>query len=74
MKQQDVMILALAAFAAWVILGRGAKAAGPGLERGGQLVREWGGWRYYDNGIAIDPFGAYYREGVKVYDPIMGAV
>lgn len=27
------------------------------------------GWRYYDNGTAIGPDGAYYLNGVKVWEP-----
>lgn len=27
------------------------------------------GWRYFDDGTAIDPYGAYYFNGQKVYDP-----
>lgn len=27
------------------------------------------GWRYFENGTAIDPAGAYYLGGVKVWEP-----
>lgn len=29
------------------------------------------GWRYFSDGTAIDPYGAYYKNGQLVYNPMM---
>lgn len=33
------------------------------------LVTEFDGWSYYDNGTAISPDGSYYHAGEKVWSP-----
>lgn len=83
MKATDMMILAAAAVAAWVIVRSGGAKVGAGgtaaakpagwvseiFDIGG--ARYGNGWRYYDNGVAIDPAGAYYSGGVLVWSPGM---
>lgn len=34
-----------------------------------ELITSWEGWEYFDNGTVIDPAGAYYFEGEKVWSP-----
>lgn len=82
MKRDDLMILGLALAAAFFILRRpagavavvGARPVSSGAPSGATLVREWAGWKYYSDGTAIDPFGAYYKDGQKIWDPVFGAV
>lgn len=33
------------------------------------LITEYDGWSYYDNGTAISPDGSYYLAGEKVWSP-----
>lgn len=72
MKTDDILLVGAAVLAAAWMLRRSVPAA-PGVAQGASLVREWLGWRYYDDGTVIDPFGAYWHNGVKVWDPITGA-
>ena len=82
---QKLLMIAVAAAAAYFIASKTASTKTPTAKTntrtpvdpratGGTLVSEWNGWKYYSDGTAIDPFGAYYLRGVKVWDPIMGAV
>lgn len=77
MKNSDLLILAAAGLAAWLILRRGT-AAPAAQTAAGTHPAGWtselnilndGGWRYFDDGTAIGPDGAYYSGGVKVWTP-----
>lgn len=82
MKQTDMIVLALAGVAVYLIVKTqrapgGQAAAGGGVAAGlGDMVREifgeggerfGNGWRYFDNGTAISPTGDYYFQGQLVY-------
>lgn len=80
---KNTLLIAAAALAAYFFATKFAggakpatKATGTGAvgSTGATLIQEWNGWKYYTDGTAIDPFGAYYLNGQKVWDPIMGAV
>ena len=80
MSDTDVMLIGGALAIAWLIMrssqAQAAQAVrSPDLGQAGDfsgLVAEWNGWSYYEDGIAVDPFGAYYRNGERVYDPVVG--
>lgn len=78
MKPSDLLILAAAAgFAWWMVKGTLPKlGAGRGagyvdeVTPGGILPGQPGyGWRYFEDGTAIDPAGNYYSGGVVVWSP-----
>jgi hypothetical protein len=77
MKQQEMIVLGLAGLAVYMIMqatkkGGGTTTAG-GLDKFVNEVFSAGGtpfkngWRYYDNGTAIDPQGNYYQNGQLVW-------
>lgn len=85
MKNDDLIALALAGIAVWMIFAsRKAGAASQpftlsGVSSPGPFVNEvlnaalpgqpgWG-WQYFDNGTAIDPSGAYWYQGQRVWAP-----
>ena len=77
MKQGEMIALGLAGLAVYLIwqsqkpktsTGTASKPAdwvAEILGTGGQ--RYGNGWRYFDNGVAIDPSGNYYQGGQMVY-------
>lgn len=81
MKQTDLIVLALAGVAVYMIVrsqkgGTTAPAAGGGATAVDRFVDEIfnaggtpfnNGWRYYENGTAIDPQGNYYFQGQLVW-------
>lgn len=76
MGKAEYLVLGLAGVAAWLMLTAGKRAAGSSAAQapGGWVaevfdgVKAWGnGWRYFDNGTAIDPAGNYYHQGQLVY-------
>lgn len=79
MKTEEVLVLALAGVAAWLIVrsvkvGAGGAASAPAGGWVSEIMALGGGghangWRYFDDGTAIDPAGCYYSGGVKVWCP-----
>lgn len=81
MKTDELIILALAGVAAWLIVRSvqpaTAKTTQDGRPSGyvteianSALPGEPGyGWRYFSDGTVIDPAGNYYSNGVLVYSP-----
>lgn len=74
MKTTDLMILAIAGLAAWVILKKGlpalAQMVGAQEIATSALPGQPGyGWRYFDDGTVIDPLGRYYSNGQLVWSP-----
>lgn len=82
MKTDDILILAAAAGAVWFILTRGASlvktSPAPVAQSGkpagwtSEIYDSDGssfsnGWRYFDDGTAIDPAGNYYSGGQLVW-------
>ncbi len=78
MKHAEFIVLGLAGVALWLIVksGQGTKKA-PSYARTEEVFNptggEWAnGWRYFTDqgaGYAIDPAGAYYKDGVRVWAP-----
>jgi hypothetical protein len=77
MKNIEYVVLGLAGIAAWLIVRQVQKApvaaAKPAVRTeeifgagGGNFTN---GWRYFTDGTAIDPAGAYYRDGLQVWAP-----
>lgn len=87
MKQTEMIVLALAGLAVWMIVqskNKSAGATGTGTRSTvdnfvDEIFNAKGtpfenGWRYYENGVAIDPQGNYYQDGKKVWSaPSAGA-
>lgn len=80
MKTDEILILALAGVAAWLIVKAGKVGAGStaAATRPAGWVSEIfalgggahdNGWRYFDDGTAIDPQGCYWNNGVRVWCP-----
>lgn len=80
MKHAEYLVLGLAAVAVLLIVKQSKSATpsgGTATAPAGNWVAEifngvsaWGnGWRYFDNGTAIDPAGNYYLNGEKVWSP-----
>lgn len=80
MKQQEMIVLGLAGLAVYMILQsqkRGPTDTGqPAPKRPADWVKEIftgtgttfdNGWRYFENGVAIDPRGNYYQDGAMVW-------
>lgn len=80
MKSTDLLIVAAAAAVTYFVAGWLKKqkttttnptaGAGPATEI--KVDGDTNGWTYYSDGTAIDPWGAYYYQGKKVYDPFSG--
>lgn len=79
MKQSEIIALGLAAVAVYMILQARKPAAQVAAAQSGKPAG-WisevlglggsafgNGWRYFDNGVAIDPSGNYYQNGAMVY-------
>lgn len=72
MKTEDLILIAAAAFAIWAFRqwkGGATTTDQSANKYGATLVREWAGWKYYSDGTAIGPDGAYYLHGQLVYQP-----
>jgi hypothetical protein len=70
MKQDEMLVLGLAAIAVWLIVkGRGAATGKPAGWVDKINVDNDGGWQYFTDGTVIDPSGAYWSNGVKVWSP-----
>lgn len=78
MKTEEIIVLALAAVAAWLIVKSGKPAAADTSTAAASWVSEIfapdgqrydNGWRYFSDGTVIDPSGAYYSGGVLVWSP-----
>lgn len=67
MRSNDLIVLGLAALAAYAIVaranpnGRASVTTGGGASGYATLLQEWNGWRYFSDGTAISPEGAYYQ-------------
>ncbi len=81
MKQTEMIALALAGIAVYMIVKAKPKTAGTSTGSASNFVKEIfgadgkafdNGWRYYDNGTAIDPNGDYYYQGQKVWSAGQG--
>lgn len=80
MKDKDLLVIAAAAVAVWMIVKKmpamvGQKSVAPRAAGGGQIVNNadpgepgWG-WDYFDGGVAISPNGEYFLNGQKVWSP-----
>lgn len=79
MKNEEIIVLGLAAVAVYFILKNSHGTAntvnnlGPAVNgisqifTGAQQGDAGYGWKYYTDGTAIDPQGNYYYQGVKVW-------
>lgn len=81
MKQSDLIVLGLAGLAVYMIWqSQKPKTTSTGTsgQRAGldtfvdEIFNSSGrpfdnGWRYFENGVAIDPSGNYYRDGQMVW-------
>ncbi len=81
MKTEEVLVLALAGVAALLIV-RSVKVGAGATESPGAKPAGWvseifdgdgssfsNGWRYFNDGTAIDPSGCYYSGGALVWCP-----
>lgn len=80
MKQSEMIVLALAGVAVYLIVkGRGGAVSLGNVTRDtaatvNEIFNSNGtpfdnGWRYYSDGTAIDPTGAYYKDGQRIWSP-----
>lgn len=75
MNKSELLVIAAAAAAVWLIVKKlpfaAAKTpAGAGQIANGALPGQPGwGWDYFEGGVAIDPDGTYYLNGSKVWSP-----
>lgn len=82
MDNEELIALALAGIAVWMILvSRRAIAAPSSPQANPGFAPSWAteianqalpgepgwGWRFYSDGVAIDPAGAYFKNGQKVF-------
>ncbi|WP_302172880.1 hypothetical protein [uncultured Hydrogenophaga sp.] len=78
MKQTEMIVLGLAGLAVYLIwrsqtptrtvVPQDGKPAGWVSEIFGMGSKPFdNGWRYFDNGVAIDPSGNYYQNGAMVW-------
>lgn len=76
MKQSEIVVLGLAGVAVFLILRSGQAAAkataSTPAKRTAEIFDSAGkpfenGWRYYDDGTAIDPAGNYYKGGQLIW-------
>lgn len=74
MKTEEMIALALAGIALWMILKSG-KAVSATANFVDEIVNpskpgdDAYGWRYFANGTVIDPAGAYWSDGRMVWAP-----
>lgn len=80
MKNAELIVLGLAGVAVYMIV-KSQKPAGPtDTGKRNTTAADWvgeifgadkkafdNGWRYFDNGVAIDPAGNYYQNGAMVW-------
>jgi hypothetical protein len=74
-KQQEIIVLGLAGVAVYLIWKSTKPGAGKPsspvdyvneiMDSAGKAFNN--GWRYFANGVAIDPSGNYYREGQMIW-------
>lgn len=82
MKNQELMVLGLAGVAVFLIV-KSTKKTAPMDTGKPNKPADWvseifdgagkqfdNAWRYFDNGVAIDPSGNYYQNGQMVYQAI----
>lgn len=76
MKKDTLMLLAAAGIALYLVKKAGgvqqaaAKVVNGATEIFNTVGQRFGnGWRYFSDGTAIDPFGSYYKGGVKIWSP-----
>lgn len=73
MKTDDLILIAAAGFALWAFMQFKKTGTGTGTAQtnsyGAQLIKEYAGWKYYTDGTAIGPDGAYYMSGQLVWQP-----
>lgn len=81
MKQTDILILLVAAGAAWFLLKSKTSNANTvnnlgtainGISEiftGASSGKPGSGWRYFSNGVSIGPDGTYYQNGDVVWKP-----
>lgn len=79
MRNQDLMILAAAGIAAYLILTKSGaiKGVSAGALTGNYnttKVGDYNGWQYFSDGTAIGPDGAYYYQGQMVSPASYGRV
>lgn len=80
MKQTEMIVLGLAGVAVYLIwqsqTKKASAATGPTRSTVDTFVDEIfnfngqkfdNGWRYFENGVAIDPAGNYYQNGQRVW-------
>lgn len=81
MKQSDLIVLGLAGLAVYMIWQSQKTKATTGTTTGTRTTVDNfvdeifnyngrafdNGWRYFENGVAIDPSGNYYRDGQMVW-------
>lgn len=85
MKQTEMIVLGLAGLAVYLIV-KSKSAGATGTSTGTRSTVDnfvdeiftssgtpfGNGWRYYENGVAIDPQGNYYQDGKKVWSAPSG--
>lgn len=74
MKDSYLILLVGLGAAAFLATRSGSSTATPGKANGAQEIKTDGdsfGWRYFTDGTAIDPYGAYYKNGLMVWNPMM---
>lgn len=77
MKQDEMIVLGVAVFVAYQLLTKAKQGGGTSrpaswvseITNGADPGEDGWGWRYYDNGVAISPSGAYYQNGQLVWKP-----
>lgn len=78
MKSNDLIVLALAGVAVFMLL-RSRQSAGVTQSKSVNMVDDiintalpgqpgWG-WQYFENGTAISPSGEYFYQGASVWKP-----
>lgn len=76
MKQNEMIALGLAAVAVYLIVNTKKKTTGTATKTATDLVSEifdtagkafTNGWRYFNDGTAIDPQGNYYQGGQLIW-------
>lgn len=64
---KDVLIVAGMALAVYLLMGK--KSQPRPQDAAATLIMDVGGWRYFTDGTAIGPDGAYYFQGKAVTGP-----
>ncbi|RFP36161.1 hypothetical protein D0T21_06925 [Duganella sp. BJB476] len=74
MKNNELyMLVALALAGVYLLMkpkGANASTTTPGAKEI-NVNGDANGWRYFDDGTAIDPYGTYYKNGVQIWNPMM---